>query len=112
MDVTIYYSATNDGVPGGVERLSTPLESGYDHWRVGFIQDEERPGTWCLMLTHWCNPTEGGKRKGWGWHKGYALLGKKCGSIADYLEWLTENIQIIEVDGRPFWVNPKLGEEE
>lgn len=110
MDVTIYYTGENDGAPGGVERLSTPLESGYDRWRVGFHQSATEPDTWCLMLERWYQPK--GKDLGWYHNPDYLLLRKKCGSIADYLEWLTANVQIIEVDGRPLWVNPELGEEE
>lgn len=110
MDVTIYYTGENDGAPGGVERLSTPLESGYDRWRVGFHQSATEPDTWCLMLKRWYQPK--GKDLGWYHNPDYLLLRKKCGSMADYLEWLTANVQIIEVDGRPLWVNPELGEEE
>lgn len=110
MDVTIYYTGENDGAPGGVERLSTPLESGYDRWRVEFHQSATEPDTWCLMLERWYQPK--GKDLGWYHNPDYLLLRKKCGSMADYLEWLTANVQIIEVDGRPLWVNPELGEEE
>ena len=110
MDVPIYYTGENDGAPGGVERLSTPLESGYDRWRVGFHQSATEPDTWCLMLERWYQPK--GKDLGWYHNPDYLLLRKKCGSMADYLEWLTANVQTIEVDGRPLWVNPELGEEE
>lgn len=110
MDVTIYYTATNGGAPGGVERLSTPLESGYDRWRIGFSQSSAEPDTWCLMPERWCQR----KDKGWGWYHSpdYLLLRKKCGSMADYLEWLAANVEMVEVDGRPLWVNPALGGEE
>lgn len=108
MDVTIYYNATNDGVPGGVERLSTPLASGFDHWRTGFRQSASATDTWGLTLERLHRE----KGKSPEWRSEYRLLAVKCGSMADYLDWLTENVEIIEVDGRPLWVNPALGEEE
>lgn len=110
MDVTIYYTATNGGAPGGVERLSTPLESGYDRWRIGFSQSSDEPDTWCLMPERWYRR----KDEGWGWYHSpdHLLLRKKCGSMADYLEWLAANVEMVEVDGRPLWVNPALGGEE
>lgn len=106
MDVTIYYTDAYQPAPSGIERLSTPLESGYDRRRVCFRELESEAAAWCLAVEHWCKP----QGEGWGWRceQGGIMLKKRCGSMADYMEWLTRNVSIIEVDGRPFWVNPGI----
>ena len=105
MDVTIYYTENYSESPSGIERITTPIESVWDRWRINFKQVNTKPDTWCLMierhnLSSWVHPT------------GILPLKQKCGNMADYTNWLAENVALIEVDGRRFWANPKLGGDE
>ena len=59
MDVTVYYTDGYDPAPGGVERITTPLESGWDRWRVCFRSDEEEPDVWSLSMERWFKHPEG-----------------------------------------------------
>ena len=103
MDVTIYYTEGYENAPSGIERITTPLESGFDRWRARF--GELEAGVWCVMIERYCK--QDGKL-GWYHWPDYLPVRCKCGSMADYAEWLARNVSLIEVDGRPFWVNPSL----
>lgn len=107
MDVTIYYTSGYKKAPGAVERTTTPLESGFDKWRACFRESSENPGTWWLALEHY---ERGANGKGAAWVTRDMLIAKKCGDQADYLEWLASNVELVEVDGRPFWTNPGIEE--
>lgn len=112
MDITIYYTQSYKQAPGGIERVTTPLESGWDRRRVYFNQFNNEPGTWCLMVEKYWKPR--GEDFDWHHNKEYQPLKAKCGSMADYEIWLEQNVALVEVDGRTFWANPSLagGEEQ
>lgn len=112
MDVTIYYTQDYRQAPNGIERISTPLESGWDRNRVYFSQIDKEAGTWCLMVESFEKPKN--KELGWYHYNDYLPLKTKCGSMAGYGSWLEQNVSLIEVDGRTFWANPSLagGDEQ
>lgn len=110
MDVTIYYTPAYTKAPEAIERVTTPLESSWEHRRCCWRQSQNQPDTWYLSLEKYYKE-KGENQKTW--HQVYKLLVLSgCEDRAAYVEWLCENVEFVEVDGRVFWQNPSLNDGE
>ena len=105
MDITVKYMPTESDPCGQVERLTTPLESDYDHKRAGFCYFG---GTWCLAVESYWKPKD--KELGWYHSKQHLMLKHDGGSVADYEEWLEQTVAYIAIDGQTYWANSQLQE--
>lgn len=106
MDVTVKYMPTESDPCGQVERLTTPLESDWDHKRAGFCCFG---GTWCLAVETYYKPRD--KELGWYHSKQHLMLRHDGGSVADYEEWLERTVAYVAIDGQTYWANSQLREE-
>lgn len=104
MDLTIYYTQNFEQAPGAIERTSTPLESGFDSWRVCFANSGEKPSLWFVAMMKRASID----KDKYGWVRKVSRAMADVGSMADYVEWLEHNVALIEVDGRTFWANPAI----
>lgn len=107
MDITVKYMPTEEDPCGRVERLTTPLESGWDRWRAGFLCIG---GTWCLAAEKWDKDDKKGSEWGWFHWKNYLMLKHDGGSVADYEDWLEQTVAYIAIDGQTYWANSQLQE--
>lgn len=106
MHIAVYYTA-NYEYPNAIETTTTPLESGWDTWRVAFGQDKESDCWGIYLYKH----VKKSKTNTWVWeHRGYCVSTPET-TAEGLADWLEENVAMVEVDGRPFWTNPRLGDE-
>ena len=102
MDVTVYFR------DGRVEKYSTPIITAEDTWdclRVRFRQTGDK--TWALVVEA-AHPTDGDKLGVGEWRPTKAFL--RCPQPSDkagYLAWLADNVELVNVDGSPFWAPPE-----
>ena len=120
MDITIYWKPKHNR-PGRVEKHRI-AEGDYDKNSGLIVEFQVDPDRHCWFLgvskigqNEWVilnknNPSddyynmsiEDPERK---------LLLYKAGTQAAYFDWLADNINIILIDGREFWISPELTEE-
>lgn len=97
MDVTIYYTPGSEVAPGAIERATTPLESGWDRWRVAIDSDENHK--WGVFLIKRAKTASDARE----WKTLLTLLPCECASRDEYEAFLRRNVARVEVDGVVFW---------
>lgn len=109
MDVKVFYTAEYAPAPGGVQTYTSPLDASAEEWVVSFGQ-ADGADEYSLALRKLVYIKDD---KRWEWRVKRRLLRCRCGSMAEYDEWLRANVSHVLVDGSLFWVNPggEKGEE-
>lgn len=101
MHITVRYKPTRKDPYGQVERLVTPVERDFQHWRAGFKCVD---GIWCLLPERWEK-----KDGNLSWHYdkwlGHGMLVHKGGSLADYEDYLSSLVAYVLIDGEIYWQN-------
>lgn len=102
--ITVNYSPEHGPCPGGVEVLTTPIETGWDRWRCCFR--EQAPGVWGIAVETLRSVDGDGGRPQTRWEASRWLCRAKVDGRSGYVGWLCEHVDLVEVDGRAFWRNP------
>lgn len=100
MKVTVTYTDAYEDAPGGVEVVSSPYDADWEQCRVRWRHNAS-DGLWRLAIE---------KMEGGAWRTGASLLefADQWADVGEYAEWLAVNVDRVEVDGQPFWVNDAL----
>lgn len=100
MKVTVTYTGAYEDAPGAVEVVSSPYDASWEQCRVRWLYDASGR-FWCLAVE---------KMIGGDWEPGAKLLkhADRWADEGEYTAWLSVNVDLVEVDGQPFWLNPKF----
>ena len=106
MHVFIRYTERYGPAPGGAECIAMPFESGISKHRACFCELPGSPGTWALSVGPLRNTVKANDDlepvHSIDWAAS-PILPRNCPSREDYLAWVADNVELVEVDGHPFW---------
>lgn len=109
MGIYIRYTDGYRESPGAIERIDTPLAGGMCRVSCAFSHAGGSPGTWALVVSCVDRTEEAGegvvRRMETEWAP-LILLPHECADREEYEEWLSENVESIDFDGRTFWERP------
>lgn len=89
MIVYVDHAETSTACPGGGSEVwESPASAGCGHWRVRAA--EQAAGVWGLAVE---------RRGGGGWEGVDWLLLARTDDRSEYMAWLNDNVEYVEVDG-------------